>query len=72
MSVRDDIKSSGKLAIFSYHFSVGEGTEVPSSVQTHPLGIYKEQGVQTLFFISVAFQVRLGNLDINIFNGFDI
>ena len=48
-----------------------EGIEVASSVQTHPLVIYKEQGFNTLFCIFVAFKVLLGHFDINILNGFD-
>ncbi len=83
---RDDIKSSSKSAIFSYlkigsqtpspsifscNFSVDAGTEVSSSVQIHPLAIYKEKCFNTLLSIFVAFQVLLGNFGINIFNSID-
>ena len=47
--------------------------EVYLAVYIHTLAIYiyPQQGFDTLLSISVAFQVILGNFDINVFNSLD-
>ncbi len=85
--VRDDIKSYSKPAIFTrlkissqtpsrlnfqLQFFHGCGVRgIPNSVHIHSSAIYTEQSSNTLFSISVAFQVILGHFDVNIFKSLD-
>ncbi len=48
-----------------------EEFEVYLAVHIPTPAIYTEQGLNTLFSISVAFQIILGLFDINSFNGLD-